>query len=170
MGLRQLRYFLVVTEKLHFTRAAEKLHIAQPALSMQIRQLEDELDVNLSERLKHRVILTAAGQAFALRARFASEQAQKAAKEAYLIVRGEAGSVAIGFVSSAAVSVSACILRKFSSAVPTATIELFELDPSEQLEDLKNGSLDLGIMHAPGRNSGSGDGNAGWGGIAGRTS
>lgn len=148
MELRQLRYFLAVADELHFTRAAEKLHVAQPALSLQIRQLEDELGVKLFERLKHRVQLTAAGQVFAVRARFALEQTQKAAKEASLVGRGEAGSLSIGFVSSAVVSILPSILRTFSSAVPTARIELLELDPSEQLEGLRNGALDLGVMHA----------------------
>jgi len=148
MELRQLRYFLAVAEELHFTRAAEKLYVAQPALSLQIRQLEDELGVKLFERLKHRVQLTPAGRVFAQKARFALEQTQKAAKEASLVGRGEAGSLCIGFVSSAVVSVLPGILRNYSSKIPAVAIELLELDPSEQLEGLRNGTLDLGVMHA----------------------
>jgi DNA-binding transcriptional LysR family regulator len=148
MELRQLRYFLAVAEELHFTRAAERLYVAQPALSLQIRQLEEELGVKLFERLKHRVQLTPAGRVFAQRARFALEQTQKAAKKAALVGRGEAGSFSIGFVSSAVVSVLPGILRSYSSQIPAVTIELLELDPSEQLEGLRNGTLDLGVMHA----------------------
>jgi DNA-binding transcriptional LysR family regulator len=148
MELRQLRYFLAVAEELHFTRAAERLYVAQPALSLQIRQLEEELGVKLFERLKHRVQLTPAGRVFAQRARFALEQTQKAAQEAALVGRGEAGSLSIGFVSSAVVSVLPQILRSYNSQIPTVTIELLELDPSEQLEGIRNGTLDLGVMHA----------------------
>jgi DNA-binding transcriptional LysR family regulator len=148
MELRQLRYFLAVAEELHFTRAAERLYVAQPALSLQIRQLEEELGVKLFERLKHRVQLTPAGRVFAQRARFALEQTQKAAQEAALVGRGEAGSLSIGFVSSAVVSVLPQLLRRYSSEIPTVMIELLELDPSEQLEGLRNGTLDLGVIHA----------------------
>ena len=148
MELRQLRYFLAVAEELHFTRAAERLYVAQPALSLQIRQLEEELGVKLFERLKHRVQLTPAGRVFAQRARFALEQTQKAAQEASLVGRGEAGSLSIGFVSSAVVSVLPNILRHYKGEIPTVTVELLELDPSERLEGLRNGTLDLGVMHA----------------------
>ena len=148
MELRQLRYFLAVAEELHFTRAAERLHVAQPALSLQIRQLEDELGVKLFERLKHRVQVTPAGRVFAQRARFILEQTQRAAKEASLVGHGEAGSLSIGFISSAVVSVLPRILRAYSSEVPTVAIELLELDPSEQLEGLRSGTIDLGVMHA----------------------
>jgi DNA-binding transcriptional LysR family regulator len=100
--------------------------------------------VKLFERFKHRVQLTAAGRAFAQRARFALEQTQKAAKEATLVGRGEAGSLSIGFVSSAIVSVLPRILCRYSSEVPTVPIELLELEPAEQLEGLRNGTIDLG--------------------------
>lgn len=148
MELRQLRYFLAVAEELHFTRAAEKLRVAQPGLSLQIKQLEDELGVPLFERLKHRVNLTPAGRVFAVRARAALEQTSKAAEEAALVGRGEAGRLCLGFVSSAVVSVLPEILRRYREAVPNVAVELLELDPAEQLDGLRNGKIDLGVMHA----------------------
>jgi DNA-binding transcriptional LysR family regulator len=62
MDIRQLEYFLGVASELHFSKAAEKLYVAQPALSRQIQQLENELDVVLFERDKRNVKLTPAGE------------------------------------------------------------------------------------------------------------
>ena len=62
--LRHLRYFVTIGELLNFTKAAQKLRVAQPALSRQIRDLEDELGVKLFDRTQRAVKLTEAGNAF----------------------------------------------------------------------------------------------------------
>jgi LysR family transcriptional regulator, transcription activator of glutamate synthase operon len=96
MDLRQLRYLVALAEELNFTRAAASEHIAQPALSQQIRRLEDELGLALVERTTRHVALTEAGGLLVVRARriLAELEAAKAEMEA---VRGvDTGHVQIG--------------------------------------------------------------------------
>ena len=64
MELRQIRSFLSIAETLHFGRTAELIHLSQPALSLQIRALEEEVGVRLFERNRRKTTLTAAGYAF----------------------------------------------------------------------------------------------------------
>ena len=78
MSLLALRHFVVVAEELHMHRAAERLHIAQPALSQQIKQLEQRLGVVLFSRANRRLTLTAAGEAFLHKTRLALEMADQA--------------------------------------------------------------------------------------------
>lgn len=148
MEFRQLRYFLAVAEDLHFTRAAERLHVAQPALSLQIRHLEEELGARLFDRQKHRVVLTPAGHALAIRARQILEHTDKAALEAAQIGNGQAGTLAIGFVSSAGLAVLPRILACLRQRMPHAMVDLQELDPTEQVSALRKGSIDAGFLHA----------------------
>jgi DNA-binding transcriptional LysR family regulator len=148
MELRQLRYFIAVADELHFTRAAAQLHVAQPALSHQIRQLEEEIGAVLLERTNRMVRLTPAGEAFRKRARLALDQAQRAAADAASIEQGWTGSISLGFVSSAVFSVLPELLRRCRKLIPDAEVELRELEPSEQLTAIRNEHLDLGIMHA----------------------
>src|SRR4051794_19743466 len=78
MELRHLRYFVAVAEELHFRRAAERLHVAQPAVSEQVRKLEDELGVRLLNRTQRSVSLTDAGAALLTEARTVLRQAEAA--------------------------------------------------------------------------------------------
>lgn len=143
-----MRYFLAVAEELHFTRAAEKLHVAQPALSQQIRQLEEEIGVKLLERTNRRVQLTEAGQIFRKRVGSAMEQLARASHDAGQAGRGESGTISIGFVSSAVCGALPDLLRRFRDSVPLANFELRELEPAEQLEQIRQHQLDIGMMHA----------------------
>ena len=96
MELRHLRYFVSLAEDLSFTRAAQRLHIVQPALSQQIRELEDELGGELFHRNKRMVELSAAGRAFLPQARRILEDAENAAAQARRVLKGEAGRTRTG--------------------------------------------------------------------------
>src|SRR6476646_11394876 len=127
MELRHLRYFVAVAEELHFRRAAARLHISQPPLSQQIRQLEEELDVQLLERSRRRVELTAAGEAFYTRAREILEAVDDAGRVARRVQRGEFGRLSVGFVGSAMYSILPEVLQAFREQREGVDLRLREL-------------------------------------------
>jgi DNA-binding transcriptional LysR family regulator len=146
--LRHLRYFVAVAELLHFRHAAERVHVAQPALSLQIRQLEKEIGVTLFVRSHHKVQLTPAGKAFYEKAQAILRQTGQAVAEARKVEQGEAGTIRVGFVSTAAISVLPGVMKALQAQVPAADIELRELAPGEQIDSLYREQLDIGFVHA----------------------
>jgi DNA-binding transcriptional LysR family regulator len=150
MELRHLRYFVAVAEELHFGRAAARLRIAQPPLSRQIRDLEREIGAPLLSRTKKRVALTPAGRAFLPEARLAIAQAKRAKRAALSAARGEMGELRVGFVEAATYSgVLPGVLRHFRKHLPDVGLELFEMSSFQQAEALRQGRIDLGILHSP---------------------
>ena len=149
MELRHLRYFIAVAEELHFGRAARRLGIAQPPLSLQIRQLEVGIDVRLFQRTKRRVQLTDAGRAFLQEAYRVIAQAERAVHVARQVDRGTTGRVSMGFVNAAIYSVVPDVLRTFRGEFPAVVVDLHELTSQEQIHDLLNGRIDLGLLRPP---------------------
>lgn len=150
MELRHLRYFVAVAEELHFGRAAARLHIAQPPLSRQVRDLERELGTGLFSREKGRVQLTHAGRAFLPEARRTLAQAERALRTAQRAAQGEVGRLRVGFVEAATYSgVLPDALGAFRAQLPNVGLELFELSSLQQTEALRDGRIELGILHSP---------------------
>jgi DNA-binding transcriptional LysR family regulator len=147
--LRQLRYFIAVAEELHFTRAAERLRIAQPALSQQVAKLERDTGVELFHRTRRQVELSAAGQAMLRPARQAVAEASAAVEAAQRAARGETGHLRIGFIESAAMTFVPQAVRRFSATRPEVGLSLSELSVDAQVEGLRSGLLDIGILRLP---------------------
>jgi DNA-binding transcriptional LysR family regulator len=144
--LRHLRYFVAVAEELHFGRAAERLHLAQPPLSQQIRKLEGILGYPLFDRTSRSVSLTAAGQVFLERAQRTLRNVQRDIEETQSIGRGEVGSLHIGFVGSAMLTVLPAIFRHYREAYPSVRLHLHESFTAKVIEGLQNGTLDAGLL------------------------
>jgi len=143
MELRHLRYFVAVASHGSFNRAASILHLTQPALSRQVKDLEDELGVLLVERGRNAVKLTEAGELFYEEAREVLARADKAVRR----VRGEARSetLRVGYAPSMTAGIMPAVLEKFQSATPRVRIELADLSSREINEMAREGRLDLVI-------------------------
>jgi DNA-binding transcriptional LysR family regulator len=146
MELRSLRYFVVLAEELHFGRAARRLAITQPPLSIAIRNLENELDVQLLARDRRRVALTEPGRAFLDQARVVLARAADAVETARAAGRGEAGRLAIGFMSASIYTVLPRALREFAASHPGVRLELRELTLPEQFVALEKGDIHVGFV------------------------
>lgn len=149
MELRHLRYFIAVAETGSLSRAAEKLFIAQPPLSVQIRQLEDEMGTPLFVRHPKGVRLTAAGEALMPEARALLDRAGHLKDR--LQGDGASGVLALGYVPSASSTVLPALVRALRAAHPALRIELREMISSAQTEALVAGHLDAGIARSPAR-------------------
>ena len=141
--LRQLRYFAMVASELNFTRAAARLHIAQPALSRQIKQLEEELGSRLLERDKRSVRLTAAGSSFLLEARALLEQADQALTNARA---GANRKLNVGYVWGLFHSTAPAVMHRLRAKSPALSLNLLDMTANDQARALAAGRLDFGFI------------------------
>lgn len=148
MDLRHLRFFLALADELHFTRAAARLHIAQPHLSQEIQRLERELGVQLFRRTRRHVELTAAGEAFGAGAAAVLAELSRAVESAQRAARGETGQLVVAFVGSAAWDPFPGVVRRFREERPDVHLLLEEQTTVQELENLRRGVIDVGLMRA----------------------
>jgi DNA-binding transcriptional LysR family regulator len=143
MELRQLRYFATVARELNFTRAAARLHVAQPALSRQIKQLEEELGVPLLVRDNRKVSLTARGESFLGEAESILQQSERAMQKART---GELRSVNVAYVWGLFHSMVPRALLNFRKIEPDLAVNLFDMSAAEQSRALSAGRVDVGFI------------------------
>jgi len=145
LDLRKLRYFVAVAERLHFGQAAAALYITQPALSRQIRQLEQELDVELLDRNSRQVSLTAAGRRLAEDGARLLAASQAAVDRARSSGHGEQ-SVTVGFMLGMDLS---AVTAEFARTHPEVEIQLQRLRWWNHGAALRDGRVDIGFVRMP---------------------
>lgn len=150
MEIRQLTCFVAVAEERHFGRAAERLHMAQPALSLLIRQLEENLGARLLDRTTRRVDLTPAGQELLDRGRRVLHDLELLEADVRREGDSSAGVLRLGFAGAAAYDVVPELARAVREGLPGVTLSLRGELPSPALESgLRDGILDAALLHPP---------------------
>lgn len=149
MEIRQLKYFLVLAEELHFKKAAEKLFIVQPALSKQIKNLEEEIGVQLFDRSKRKVELTEAGAYFQHEIGKLLKQLEQVSNRVRLVSEGDLGEIRIGYVGSCIHTFLPDVISRLHDQFPQIHLYLDEMTSSAQLKALRSGALDLAFCRNP---------------------
>jgi LysR family transcriptional regulator, benzoate and cis,cis-muconate-responsive activator of ben and cat genes len=146
MELRHLRYFATVAEEKTFSRASARLRISQPAVSRQIKDLEEELGVSLFVRNGQSVSLTPAGEAFLAHARDVLRRATKAAEEMKTFQKKTTEKLSIGYIAPVLAGTLTPALRCFEQKHPKVELDLVELTPQDQVEALRSGRIDVAFI------------------------
>lgn len=147
MELRQLRYFVAVADELHFGRAAKKLFISQPALSADIRRLEEQLGAQLLVRNSKAVALTNAGLVLQREAKWLLQQAEEARHLTLMSAHGTVGRLRIGFVNSMIYRGLPEAVQQFQREHASIDVTLLEMNTAEQVDALMRRQLDMGLVH-----------------------
>lgn len=146
MNLRQLKSFMVLSEELHFGRAAERLNMSQPPLTRMIQQMEDDLGVLLFERNKRKVILTPIGTEFLQEAKQMVLQMETLKKRLAILGKGEKGNIIVGYVGAVMHTQLPYQLESFVQEYPHIHLQ-FEEHPNENLlHGLYNGTIDVAFV------------------------
>ena len=124
MDLRRLSYFLAVVDHGGFTNAAKAVFVSQPALSLAVRQLEEEVGTELLHRLGRGVRLTPAGEAFVGPARQALRDLETARASAAAVAGLETGTLALGSLPTLAADPLADLVGRFRAAYPGVVVDL----------------------------------------------
>lgn len=141
MELRQLRYFVAVAEEGNISRAAKKIFLTQPALSRQIKALEDEIGLCLLERQAHSIRLTKTGEALLVEARELLRHTDQVLDRVRAASRGV--RLRVGYAPSLAAGILSVAVENFTQAHQNARIELLDLSTHDMLDGLQRGGLDV---------------------------
>ena len=149
LTLRQLRYFHVLAQEGHFGRAAESASISQPALSMQIKELEEGLGIQLFERTARQVRLTAFGELFSDRAVEILRSVDELEDLARVSKGQLSGRFRLGIIPTIAPYLLPAVMQKLSADLPGLNLNVRESQTSNLINELIAGQLDVAIVALP---------------------
>lgn len=149
MDIRDMKHFAAIVEEGNISHAAKRLNIAQPPLSKQMKQLEDELGVQLFERGSRRIRLTEAGRLLRERVEQILGLVDGTVKELTDLNSGLTGTLSIGTVTTSGAALLPNWINKFHTLYPNVTFQLWEGDGYRILELLDNRVIEIGIIRAP---------------------
>jgi LysR family transcriptional regulator, hydrogen peroxide-inducible genes activator len=148
-SLQQLRYLTLISETLHFRRAAERAHVTQPTLSAQLSALEEKLGVQLVERSRARVVMTAEGEEIAARARRILADVDEIVEIARRGGRPLGGTIRVGVVQSLGSYFLPLVIPDLHAAYPDLRLYVREGLAADVIGRLEEGSLDLLFLPLP---------------------
>lgn len=149
MELRHLRAFVVLAEELNFTRAATRLHVVQQALSTQIRQLEEDLGVDLFVRTTRRVTLTEAGRALLSHAPSVLEHLATALDDVRQTGEGARGSLTLGLLATASLDFTPTLLRALAHEHPGMDVSIRNVAFDDPSGGVRNRAADVALVWRP---------------------
>jgi DNA-binding transcriptional LysR family regulator len=149
LNIDSLRAFLVLSEELHFGRAARQLHLSQPALTKQIKRLEADFGGKLFERTTGKVELTPAGDALRHRTKLLVEDAAALESFAKKAVQGELGNLRIGFGIATISDLLPKAVIAYRKAYPNVLLEMQDMGSRQITDGVLEGSLDVGFVRMP---------------------
>ncbi|MGJ8624795.1 MAG: LysR substrate-binding domain-containing protein, partial [Yoonia sp.] len=149
LTLKQMRYFESLAQHGHFGRAADASGISQPALSMQIKEMEDDLGVKLFERAARQVRLTRFGEDFAPRVRDILRAVDEVEDLARVATNSLSGRLRIGVIPTIAPYLLPSLIGQLTLAHPTLDIHIRETLTPRLIDELSQGRIDAAIVALP---------------------
>lgn len=149
MLARHIHYFLAVAEHLSFTKAAAELHVSQPALSQQVKLLEESLGAQLFDRSGRSTRLTDSGKIYLQYARRASQELREATRAIHDVSNLSRGSLRVAVTPTFTTYLLGPLVEAFHARYPKITLSVLEIAQEHMEELLLAGELDVGIAFAP---------------------
>jgi len=145
MGLKDMRAFFTIVEEGNISHAAQRLGVAQPALSRQMKHLEEKLNVKLFERGSRRIRLTDAGRVLYGRVENILGMVDGTVREITEIGTGAKGSIRIGTITTSGAMILPDLISEFHKAYPNITFEIWEAEGARILELLDSHLIEIAI-------------------------